>query len=325
MAKDYYKTLGVAKGADEKEVKAAYRKLARKHHPDVNPGDKQAEAKFKEIGEAYEVLSDPEKRAKYDQYGENWENPGFAAGGGGGPGGYDVQYEGGLGDLFSQFFQGGRVPGGFSFGGVDATDVEVGVAISLREVDEGTKRTISYQVQDACKMCRGAGQVRMTNGQPGACPTCQGSGVIATNKRVEVKVPAGVPEGKRLRVPAQGGTGSNGKHGDLYVVVQVLPDSQFRRKGDDLEVDVEVPYHMAALGGEVRVPTLRSAGTVRVPAGTQSGQRFRLKGQGLTRISGGKGDLFAKVKITVPKVLEADERKHLEEIAKLHEGVKSAK
>lgn len=318
--RDYYAVLGVSKGADEKEIKSAYRKLARKFHPDVNPGNKEAEAKFKEVGEAYGVLSDPEKRQMYDSYGDNWE----AAQQGGvhpGDGGFHVDFGGvgGFGSIFEQMFTqfGG---GGIGMGGVEASDVEVAVEVNLLEVDEGTHRKVSYQVEDACKQCSGSGHVRLTNSQFGACPTCQGSGSVPNVKRVDVKIPAGIHYGKKLRVPHQGGKGSNGRYGDLYVLIREARDPKFKRTGDDLEVEVDVPYTTAALGGDVRVPTLRSSGKVAVPEGTQSGQKFRLKGQGLTKMSGGKGDLFARVKITVPKSLGPEERDLLRMIADLPGG-----
>jgi DnaJ-class molecular chaperone len=312
MSKDYYKILGVPKKADQKEIKQAYRKLARKHHPDVNPGNAEAEAKFKEISEAYQVLSDPENRKKYDRFGSGFEH------GVPGSGGMDA---GGFGDIFEQIFQ--------NFGTDDpfqqvhqpapAQDVEQEIEITLEEIDKGVKRTFSYQVPDACTKCHGLGQVQIMSGGFSPCPNCRGKGAIPSVRKVEVKIPAGIQDGKKLRVPGRGVQGSDGSLGDLYVVVKTVPNKDFKRIGDDLETEVEIPYTTAALGGKVRVPTLRTSGTISIPEGTQPGQRFRLKGRGLTKMSSGRGDLYAKVKITVPKKLSSMERQLLKEITQLTE------
>lgn len=313
MAADYYKILGVSKGADEKEIKAAYRKLARKYHPDVNPNDKTAEAKFKEVSEAYDVLSDAEKRKLYDQYGSNWEHvaQGATAGGvnvedmGGGfhiPGGM-----GGFESIFEQFFTGGRTRGGGGVG-VDfrdfetavPRDVEKTIEVSLEEVDKGGKRTLTYQTMDAQR-------------------TIDGIATVPTTKKVEVTIPAGIQDGKKLRVPGKGQAGANGKAGDLYVVIKWASHGKFHPVGDNLEVEVPVSYETAALGGEITVPTLRNSLHMKIPAGTQSGQSFRLAGQGVTKLGGSRGDLMAKVKITVPKPLSEEEKKLLEQIRSIRE------
>lgn len=362
--KDFYEILGVKKGADAKEIKAAYRRLARKYHPDVNPNDKAAEARFKEISEAYDVLGDPEKRKKYDQWGSNWEHMENFGGGGGG-----VHFD------FSDFMGGasrgqhqgqGQDPGGFGFfeqifggfGGAHAgenldyrfsepqgamnRDIEKTVELTLEEIDSGTKRLLTYQSMDACKtcdglgvrynrdprkcaVCQGTGKVRAMLGmtQPcqachgtgnasfDTCKTCSGSGTIATNKKVEVTIPAGFPEGKKLRVPGKGVVGTGGKAGDLYVSIREKPHDKFKRVGDTLEVEVEVPFTTAALGGEIKVPTLRSIVSMKIPEGTQGGQRFRLGGQGISKLGGTRGDLMARIKITVPKKLDPEERQLL--------------
>ena len=363
MSKDYYQTLGVAKGADAKEIKSSYRKLARKYHPDVNPNDKSAEAKFKDVSEAYEVLSDPEKRKLYDQFGSNWEHAqNFTGGGGGGVNMGDFQFRGGgngagFENIFEQIFQnmghtqtGSADPydlsGGMQHQGVPARDLEKPIELTLEEIDAGTKRSLTYQSMDACKTCDGIGAVQLrsartcpvcggsgrTKGMLGmsqicqacggsgsssteACPTCKGSGTIATTKKVEVKIPAGISEGKKLRVPGKGVVGSGGRAGDLYVTVKEVPNSVFRRVGDNLEVDAEVPFTTAALGGELKIPTLRGSVTMKIPEGSQSGQTFRLGGQGITKLGGKRGDLMAKVKITVPKKLTDEQRKLLQQLA----------
>lgn len=304
MAKNYYDVLGVGKKADEKEIKTAYRRLARKYHPDVNPNDKTAEAKFKEISEANDVLSDPEKRELYDQYGANWEQVQQYGANVGQPGGVgEVQFNtggGGFETIFEQFFT-GRRSGGFDFQDMETSqprDVEKVVEVSLEEVDQGGKRTLTYQTMDAQR-------------------TPNGVTTIPTTKKVEVKIPAGIPDGKKLRVPSKGAMGANGKSGDLYVVIKVAEHPQFAIKGEHLEVEVSVPYTVAALGGEMRVPTLRAAVTMKIPEGTQSGQMFRLAGQGLSRLSGGRSDLMAKIKITVPKKPSAREKELLRELAEL--------
>lgn len=291
---DYYQILGIPKGSDDKEIKSAYRKLARKYHPDVNPGDASAEAKFKQASEAYEVLSDPQKRKLYDQYGSNWEaihnNPGAADFGGFN----NVNFGdmGGFGSIFEQFFGGGGGGGGFRIQDTEVTqarDIEREVELSIEEIDQGTTRTLTYQTMDA----------QRTRGDIATVPT---------TKKVEVKIPAGIPDGKKLRVPSKGHAGINGRAGDLYVVVRWAKHDTFRLAGENLETDVPVSYLTAALGGEIRVPTLRGSVTMKIPAGTQSGQAFRLSSQGISRMNAGRCDLMARIKITVPKSLSEQER-----------------
>jgi DnaJ-class molecular chaperone len=325
-AVDYYKVLGVAKGADEKEIRAAYRKLARKYHPDVNPNDPKAEARFKEVSQAYEVLKDPEKRRKYDQFGANWESlrPGsedvqdFRTNFGGGGSGFESIFE----QIFSNF--GGEGPFGQArFQQIPPRDVEKSIEVTLEEIDVGTTRTLTFMVEDACKQCKGAGSVQLNKGAArGTCPLCHGSGVTATTHKVEVKVPAGISDGKKLRVPGRGAVGSNGRTGDLYVVIREAKHPLFKRIGDETEVEVEVPFTAAALGGEVSVPTIRKPVSMTVPAGTQSGQVFRLGGQGVTKLGGGRGSLRVRTKITVPKNLTKEERKLIEQIRALEEKKK---
>ena len=308
MAKDYYQILGVPKGADEKEIKTAYRRLARKYHPDVNPNDKTAEAKFKEMSEAYEVLSDPDKREMYDQYGSNWEQAQHFSGAGGGMGDFgNSQNAGGMGgfeSIFEHLFAGGRTAGprvNMNFTDMESMqprDIEKTVEISLEEIDAGTQRVLTYQTMDAQRLR-------------------EGFSTVPTTKKVEVKIPAGISDGKKLRVPGKGSAGQNGKAGDLYVVVKWANHPTFKPNGESLEVEVPVPYTIAALGGEIRVPTLRGGLTMKIPEGTQSGQMFRLGGQGITSLKGGRGDLFAKIKITVPKKPTEAEKDLLKKLAEL--------
>lgn len=317
MAKDFYDVLGVSRKADEKEIKAAYRKLARKYHPDVNPNDKEAEKRFKEIGEAYETLKDPEKKKLYDQFGADYEK---VSGGGG----YQRPQSGGsqgfesiFGDFFQSFNMGGEPFSTYSRASVAATDLEQTVEISLNEVDSGTRRTLTYRTDDACSTCDGSGAVQLTGGrQSGKCPTCGGRGTVSHSRKVEVKIPAGIIEGKKLRVPGGGVRGSQKRAGDLYVVAKIAPNPLFKRNGDNIETLVEVDYLDAVLGGTATVPTLGSSGSITIPAGTQSGQVIRLKGKGLTSMKGGKGDLHVRVKITVPREVSGKERDLLEQIRK---------
>jgi curved DNA-binding protein len=294
--KDYYKILGVAKTASEKEIKAAFRKLARKHHPDVNAGNKEAEARFKEVNEAYEVLGDKEKRKRYDELGSNWEafsrgpqGPGGRAGWPGG--GVRIDFEdlggaGGFSDFFRTFFGGA---GGFGgFGGVEEaagppSDAEGEVELTLGEVLRGTTREVSLG---------------------------------GSRRRVEVKIPPGVKEGSRVRVAGEGGKGSSGRRGDLYLRVRVAPDPTFERRGDDLQTTVRVPLTAAVLGGEAQVPSLEGPVGIRIPAGTPAGQVFRLRGHGLPRLGarGERGDLLATLAVELPRTLTARQRELFEEL-----------
>ena len=293
---DYYQLLGVPRSADEKEIKSAYRKLARKLHPDVNPGDKGAETKFKEVSEAYEVLGDPEKRKMYDQYGENWEQAKNFQGG-------DVDFGGahmgGFGSIFEQFF-GGSQQGGFRIQDMEASqprDIEREVELSLEEIDSGSTRTLTYQTMDA----------QQTRGQIATVPS---------TKKVEVKIPAGIGDGKKLRVPSKGHAGVGGKAGDLYVVIRWARHSQFKISGENLEVEVPISFTAAGLGGEITIPTLRKKVSMKIPAGSQSGQVFRLANQGISKLGGGKSDLLARLKITVPKILTSEQKDLLEKFSR---------
>ncbi|RIK01664.1 MAG: molecular chaperone DnaJ [Armatimonadetes bacterium] len=316
MAKDYYAVLGVSRRASNKEIKESYRKLARKYHPDVNPNDASAEARFKEVQEAYEVIGDEQRRSLYDQYGANWES---AQKFGAGPGaeGVDIDFSEGVGDFESVFshifggFGGGRPQGRRrvefdleEFRKAQPSDVEKMIEVPLEEIDKGCKRTLRYQTMDAVRTANGA------------------IGTIPKNKEVTLTVPAGIEHGKKLRVPKMGTTGLNGRSGDLYVTVHWAPHPSFRLVETGLEVDVDVPFTVAALGGEVSVPTLRSKLKMRVPAGTQCGQTFRLGGQGITQMNGGRSDLFARAKIVVPKKITSEERELIEKLAEL-ENVKT--
>jgi DnaJ-class molecular chaperone len=308
---DYYKILGVPRGADEKEIKSAYRKLARKYHPDVNPGDKSAENRFKEVSEANEVLSDPEKRKFYDQFGDNWEaaqnghfnqgNP-FQGNDAGDFQNINFGGMGGFGTIFEQFFGGGQAGfRGHDFEAGRPKDVEREIELSLEDIDKGTTRTLTYQTMDAQRL---KGEIS----------------TIPTTKKVEVKIPPGIGDGKKLRVANKGHAGVNGRAGDLFVTVRWAKHDKIKVVGEHLEIDVPVSFVTAALGGEVKVPTLRNPITVKVPSGIQSGQTLRLAGQGISKLEGGRCDLMARIKITVPKHLTDAQKNLLEQFSKLEEG-----
>jgi DnaJ-class molecular chaperone len=294
--KDYYAILGVKKDASEKEIKQAYRRLARKHHPDVNPGNKEAEEKFKEISEANEVLSDKDKRAKYDNFGQQYGGGFGRPGGPGGPGGpryesyssdmgFDLGAAGGFGDFFEMLF--GPHGGTQTRRPTRGRDVEAQLDVSLQESFEGAAKSFTY------------------SSDPSEMPT-----------RIEVKIPAGVAEGSKIRLAGKGGAGPTGQRGNLYLIVHILPNSVYERKGDDLYRDVTVGFTVAALGGEIQVPTLKGHVTMKIPPGTQSGQTFRLTGMGMPRLSKtGRGDLFARIKISVPKTLTPKQKELMEELS----------
>ncbi len=320
-AKDYYKTLGVKREATEQEIKQAYRRLARKHHPDVNPGDKNAEARFKEINEAYEVLSDKEKRQKYDTYGDQWQYADQFARGGGQPGQGPWQGSGQTrgfrfedGDIESLF---GDLLGGFGSGKRrtrvrENLDADLAVEVTLEEAYQGTKRLINLEGQERCATCNGTGRIRNV-----PCSTCRGTGLVPNFKRIEVQIPAGVADGSRVRVAGKGRQGGDGSTGDLYLVISVKPSDVYERKGDDLYVEVPVPLTVAVLGGEVQVPTPKGSLALKIPPETQNAVTFRLTGQGMPHLGDTKrGDLLAKVKVVLPGKLTPEEKKLFEQLAR---------
>ncbi|MGH8528769.1 MAG: molecular chaperone DnaJ [Nevskiales bacterium] len=349
MAKrDYYEVLGVAKNASEDELKKAYRKLAMKHHPDRNPGVKEAEAKFKEANEAYEVLANAQKRAAYDQFGHAGLSGG-PGGAGGGPGGF-----GGFGDIFGDVFAdifggaGGARGGPQTYRGADLRynlelDLEQAVfgdTIKIRfqtlagcETCDGSGAAKGSQAQ-TCPTCRGAGQVRMQQGffsVQQTCPQCRGSGKIISNpckdcrgqgkvqksRTLDVKVPAGVDEGDRIRLTAQGEAGERGgPPGDLYVQISVRPHAIFERDGGDLHCKLPIDFATAALGGELEVPTLDGKVNLKIPAETQSGKAFRLRGKGVPSMRGGaQGDLLCHLEVETPVKLSKRQQELLRELA----------
>jgi molecular chaperone DnaJ len=332
--KDYYRTLGVPKSADAKAIKQAYRKLARKYHPDQNPGNAAAAERFKEINEAHEVLSDPEKRRRYDELGADWARYAEAGPGGSGvpPGGFRVHVDetGDLGN-FSEFFRtffgdlGAREtpferiefeePGPFGTRGRArrGQDVEAEVEITLEEAFAGTRRTVEFQQVELCATCRGSGRQGKA-----PCPTCGGSGGVPRSHRVEVRIPAGVRDGSRVRAAGEGGAGPRGgTRGDLYLRVRVQPHPVFERREDDLHVELPLAVWEAALGAEIEVPTLRGKVTMKIPPETSSGRTFRLPGYGLPHVRGGRGDQYVRVRIAMPRELSPRERALFEELRTL--------
>jgi DnaJ-class molecular chaperone len=319
--KDYYKILGVKRGASEQEIKQAYRKLARKLHPDVNPGDKTAEARFKEVNEAYEVLSDKDKRAKYDVYGDQWQHADQFAGAGAQQSPFQQPWqtrefryeEGDLNSIFGDLF-GRRGSGAFRRSRTrESLDIETPVEVTLEEAYHGTSRLINLESEQPCSTCQGTGRIRNV-----ACSTCQGTGSVVALKRIEVQIPPGVANGSRVRIAGKGRQDGRGASGDLYLVTSIKPHPQFERKGDDLYVEVTVPVTVAALGGEAQVPTPKGNLALKIPPETQNGTSFRLAGKGMPHLgNSAHGDLMAKVKIVLPTNLSREEKQLFEQLARL--------
>lgn len=313
-ARDYYEVLGVGRSADEKEIKRAFRRLARKYHPDANPGDEEAEKRFKEVSEAYGVLRNKERRAEYDRVGRA---PGFPGGAPGGftwetvygPG-YGFQDFAGLDDLLGDLLGSTRASQRRQRG----RDVTAEVELTLRESYSGVTRQVSVPVQQVCARCRGQGVM----GGGSICSGCGGQGQIEQTRRLEVKIPPGVRTGSKIRLGGQGAAGPTGVRGDLYLIPKVLPDEFFSREGDDLRCEIPVTYPEAALGAEVEVPTLSGKVKTKLPAGTSSGRQLRLSGKGMPRMrGGGHGDLYAKINIVVPKDLSSEERRLVQRLGEL--------
>jgi DnaJ-class molecular chaperone len=329
--KDYYSILGVPKNAAEKDIKSAYRKLARKWHPDANPKNpKEAEEKFKEIAEAYEVLGDPEKRKKYDVLGPNWQQAAQQAE-------QQRRYHTNVdGQEFDFDFDSPGAPSGFSdffdvfFSGVGrrqtaqgprlarrGQDLETTIELGLRDVYDGGTKAVSLQIEDVCPRCHGAG----TDGGH-LCPQCHGTGRVLLNRRFEVSIPKGIGDGQRIRLAGQGGAGVNGgPNGDLYLVVKLQDDPTYRRRGADLYVDLPVSIYDLVLGGEVNVPTLSGQVAMKIPAGTQNNRLLRLSGRGMPQVKGnGNGDQYVRLIGQLPQNLSEKEKKLFKELSSLRNG-----
>jgi molecular chaperone DnaJ len=356
--RDYYEILSVTRSASGDEIKRSYRKLAVQYHPDKNPGNNEAEEKFKELGAAYDVLMDEQKRAAYDRYG----HAAFSQGGGmGGQGGgfhdpFDLFREvfsgaagGGGGGIFDQFFGGG----GSADGRQRGSDLRYDLQITLEEAASGCEKEIEIRKLDhcddcegtgaqkgsrvvSCHVCKGRGQVIASRGffqVAQTCPNCQGTGSVIEKpcrscggegrlektSRIKLKIPVGIDHGSRLRSTGNGEAGvRSGGRGDLYVVVHVREHEIFERDGSDLRCNIPIPFTTAALGGEIRVPTLQGAVSLKIPAGTKSGATFRIRSQGMPSLqSSARGDLYADVQVEVPTKLNAEQRTKLEEFADL--------
>jgi len=350
--RDYYEALGISKGASEDEIKKAYKKMARKYHPDLNPGDKEAEEKFKEVNEAYEVLSDSTKRARYDQYGHAGVDPNF--GGGGFDGGFDF---GDLGDIFGSFFGGG-------FGSGRRTNpnapqrgesIRLSVTVSFEEAAFGCEKSVTVDRTEACPACGGSGCAAGTT--PEICPDCHGSGtvqvrrqtpmgVFATSapcsrcggkgriihqpcpecrgtgtqrkrKTIQASIPAGIDNGQTISIRGQGNAGKNGgPAGDLLITITVRPHELFRREGTSVLCEAPITFAQAVLGAELEIPTIDGKVKYDLPEGTQSGTTFRLKGKGIPSINGrGRGDQYVTVYIETPRNLNKEQKEALKKFA----------
>jgi len=356
---DYYKILGVERNASEEDIRKAYRRLALKYHPDRNPDDKDAEKKFKEAAEAYDVLNDPQKRERYDQFGKQGLRGEYQ------PHGFTDVHD--IFDAFGDIFGGsifGDIFGGGGRGGRGGprgprrgASLRFGIELTLEECATGVEKTVAVTRHEICDTCKGSGAA--PGSSPTKCSTCQGHGVVQQSqgffsvrttcprchgtgqiiekpctacrgsgrvpkkKDISFKIPPGVDEGAQLRLTGEGEPGdNNGPRGDLYVVVRVKPHPFFERHGDDLVCTVPISYTQAALGGEIKVPTISgNSTTVKVPKGTQSGQILRLRGQGMPRMrGGGKGNELVHVYIETPKKLSGEQERLLRELAKLEES-----
>lgn len=357
--RDYYEVLGVSKGASDDEIKKAYRKLAKKYHPDMNPGDKEAEAKFKEVNEAYSILSDKEKRARYDQFGHAGVDPNYGAGGpGGGFGGFDMG-DIDLGDIFGSFFGGGF--GGFGGGGQRRNGPQKGeslranLTITFEEAAFGCEKEINLNrteecdachgsgcepgtTAETCPDCRGTGVVRVQQRTGGfafsstapcsrcrgtgkiihsPCKSCGGSGSVKKSKRITVTIPAGIDDGQAISLRGQGNAGKNGgPAGDLIVGVRVKPHPQFRRDGTTVLYEQPVSFFQAAMGAELEIPTIDGKVKYTLPAGTQPGTTFRLRGKGIPELRGrGRGDQYVTVRVQVPTSLNGEQKEALRAFA----------
>ena len=349
--RDYYEVLGIQKGASEDEIKKAYKKLARKYHPDMNPGDKEAEEKFKEVNEANEVLSDPEKKARYDQFGFAGVDPNYSAGAGGGAygGGFDF---GDLGDIFGSFFGGG-------FGGQRRNpnapqrgeSIRASVSISFTEAAFGCEKSVTIERSEQCPTCKGSGCAPGTT--PEICPDCHGSGTVQTRRQtpmgvfasngpcrkcggtgrlihqpcsdcrgsgavrkrrtIKVNIPAGIDHGQTISLRGQGGAGKNGgPAGDLLITIMVQPHEIFRRDGVDVFCEAPITFTQAALGAELEIPTIDGKVKYSIPEGTQTGTVFRLKGKGVPVLNGrGRGDQYVTVVIETPRSLNKEQKEAL--------------
>ena len=323
--KDPYEVLGVPRTASDAEVKKAYRRLARKFHPDVNPGDATAHKRFQEIAAAYEVLKDPKRRERFDRFGDTGEPPEPSAGpfpggpfgqgpfggaprtgpfGKGAPGG-GFRWTGDFGDLFSDLFSGGA---GIGLG--EDEDAAAAIAIPFRDAVLGGTVAFSARIPRRCSRCRGTGKAAKA-----ACPACHGSGSLVETESLHVRIPAGVDTGARIRVPGKGRT----ENGDLYLSISVEPHAYFGRDGDDIVAEVPVTVPEAYLGAEIEVPTVHGNVRARIPAGTVSGQRFRLKGRGIENPrTGTTGDHYYRVRIVGPTVQSEEGRRLVEALDKLY-------
>ena len=347
--RDYYEVLGVAKGASEDEIKKAYRQMAKKYHPDLNPGDKEAEARFKEVNEAYEVLSDSQKKARYDQYGHAGVDPNFGAGGYQGYGfdGMDID----LGDIFSSFFGGGGARRSNPNAPRRGSDVSASVVISFEEAARGCKKQVDVRLVDTCSDCRGSGAAKGSAPKPcpacngtgqerrqqrtpfgviqtqsvcsrcrgkgkiidKPCSTCSGTGQVRRPSSVGINIPAGIADGQVITIRGKGNAGTNGgPAGDLEIQVAVRPHPVFEREGYDVHCELPLTFAQMALGAEVQVPTLDGNVPYTVREGTQPGETFRLKGKGFPYINGrGRGDEVVRVTVEVPKNLTSEQKKLL--------------
>ncbi len=364
--RDYYEVLGVSKGASDDDIKKAYRAAAKKCHPDLNPGkEKEAEEKFKEVNEAYDVLKDAEKRQRYDQFGHAGVDPSYGGGGGaysGGFGGFD------MGDIFDSFFGGGFGSRGHSAnknGPKKGKDIQQDLSITFEEAAFGVKKEVIIYRMETCKTCNGSkakagtkpatcgscggsGQVRSVQRTPfgnfqstttcqqcrGAgevisepCTDCKGTGQIRHQRKIEVNIPAGIDNGQTISIRGEGSSGiKGGPHGDLYITINIKKHEVFTRQGFDVVLDMPISFVSAALGDTVRVPTLDGEVEYKIPEGTQTGTVFKFKGKGIPHLQArGRGDQYVKVNVEVPKGLNEKQKELLREFDALDNGNNQAK